>query len=366
MTPKTVNVVLTGDKNYVYPMGVLITSIAENLSKNTKLRVFLFVQGFDENDKAELNKLLLQYNFLNIVYVDMDKYLHYFKECDVSTFRLQYISLATYFRLLMFKILPDDVDWCFYIDGDMTIDTDLAKLQSEIPENKLFAGVMEVFAMTERKTILAHLLKMTDFSKFAKNPFEAPYFNAGFFLANIGKLRKINIFDKMMDFLRRYPNPVYADQDTLNATIGQMYNKDIVLLDPAYNVFCNISYRKDFESPIYSAKQVKEAFKKPKIYHFVGWEKPWKVKTQHFFDVWWKYAKKSPFYNVLKKSKPKVYQKQEKYLVLSIPLLCVNYTSNRKKFYLLSLINILTVRLSRHKRSYWLFNAVPVLSIYKR
>lgn len=365
MIPKCVNVVLTGDKNYVYPMGVLITSIAENLSQNTKLRVFLFIHNFSEQDKQELNVLMNKYDFLQIEYVDMDKYLHFFKECDASTFRLQYISLATYFRLLMFKILPDDVDWCFYVDGDMTVDTDLAKLQASVPADKLFAAVMEVFAMTERDTILSHLMKMTDFKKFAKDPFSAPYFNAGFFLANIKQLRKLNIFEKMMDFLTRYPNPVYADQDTLNATIGQPYNKDIVFLDPKYNVFCNISYRKDFASPIYSDKQVRRAFKKPIIYHYVGWEKPWKVKTQHFFDVWWKYAKKSPFYNVLCASKPKPYIKMDKYYLLSIPVFSIKNTENRKKCYLFSFINIFTVRYSQYKRSYFLFNAIPVFSIYK-
>ena len=72
-----------------------------------------------------------------------------------------------------------------------------------------------------------------EFFLFSKNPLKYPYFNAGFFLVNIKLAKELNIFEKMFDFLNRHPNPPYADQDTLNAVIGQQYSDLINYLEPS-------------------------------------------------------------------------------------------------------------------------------------
>ena len=147
---------------------------------------------------------------------------------------------------------------------------------------------------------------MEDFKNFQKDALKYPYFNAGFFLVNIKLANELNIFEKMFDFLNRCPNPPYADQDTLNAIIGQKYSELINYLEPSYNVFCNMNYEQPFNDAFYNEEIIKKSFKNPKIYHYAGANKPWiNMEIENYYDVWWKYLKLSP-YRKLKNPKKKI------------------------------------------------------------
>ena len=150
---KYVNIVLTSDKNYIKIISVTMTSILENLSKDKTARFFLFTQGFTNKDIKEIGQLKKKYD-CEIINISMEKYLHLFDFVDISTFKNKYISLACYFRLLMLKILPEDVDECFYVDGDMIVDCDLSEIK--LPDDKIFAAVMEAHAMQYKEIILEH------------------------------------------------------------------------------------------------------------------------------------------------------------------------------------------------------------------
>lgn len=118
----------------------------------------------------------------------------------ISTFKNKYISLATYYRLLMFKILPEDVDKCFYIDGDMIIDTDLSIIYDNLREEKLASVVVEPLAMQHKKSILPHCYEVEDFKNFQNDALEYPYFNTGLFLVNIKLANELNLFKKCLIF----------------------------------------------------------------------------------------------------------------------------------------------------------------------
>ena len=289
-----INFVLTGDKNYVVPLSVLMTSILTNTSKKFTPRFFLFTTGFSAANLKKINKLK-EIRDCEIINVPVESYLHYFKNQDVNS-RLNYITQAAFYRLLLFKILPSNIDKCFYMDGDMIVAGDLARIYQQFPKDKLAAFVMTVWAMTHRKTMLTHLAQIPDFKLFNKNPYEAPYLNSGIFLINLKRAKKLKIFEKILDFLSHHTKLPYPDQDALNAVIGQRYHTEVVLLDPSYNVFCDIFYGTKWDTHVYTQKQIQKAFKKPIVYHFGGPNKPWiNDKAAHHYQVWWHYWQLSPF-----------------------------------------------------------------------
>ena len=305
MKNKYINFVLCGDKNFIVPITVVITSILTNINKSRITRFFLLTTDFSDNEINTILKLKKKYNF-ELINIDMNNYKDFFDKMDISTFKNQYISLATYYRLLMFKILPEDVDKCFHIDSDMIIDTDLSTVYDNLTEDKLAAVVVEPLAMQHRKSILSHCYEIEDFKNFQKDALKYPYFNTGLFLVNIKLAKELNIFEKMFDFLNRHPNPPYADQDTLNAIIGQKYSNLINYLEPSYNVFCDIDYEQPFSDAFYSEKIIKASFKNPKVYHYAGANKPWiNTKVANYYDIWWKYLKLSP-YRKMKNPKEKI------------------------------------------------------------
>ncbi len=360
MMKKTMNIVLTGDANYVYPLGVLMVSVMENLNPDYRARFFLFVSDFDDAARTQLNKLHDKYD-CDIIYYDMTQYLHLFSAIDVSTFRLGYISLATYYRLLMMKILPDDVDKCFYIDGDMICGGDLSKIYEQNTDNILASVVVEILAMTNRDTTLGHLLEWDEFKPLAEN--RVPYFNAGFLLINIRRAKELKLFDAAFEFLRAHPNPPYADQDTLNAIIGQKYPDEILFLPPEYNVFCDIDYSRKYNAPTYTRAQIRRAFRHPVIYHYAGGNKPWiNSSVRHFYRVWWKYAKKSPWARELF-ARPRGFNVKSIRLFNAVEIIKIITSADTQKIMLMGFIPLWSRQRMYNITRYKLFNLIPLMKV---
>ena len=113
------------------------------------------------------------------------------------------------------------------------------------------------------------------------------YFNAGFMLLNIEKMREKYSFDTYLDAIEEWNYQMDApDQDILNYVHWQYvgyvdYGK--------YDLFARIAHN---EGSTYN--EVKQSVA---IIHYAG-TKPWDADNCHF-DIeylWWEYAKQTPFY----------------------------------------------------------------------
>lgn len=291
-----VNFVLTGDNNYVVPLGVCMTSILLNLAKDRCARFYLFVEGFTKDDMNRIEGIK-KVRQCEIIFINMENYKHLFSCIDTSKFILQYVNLVVYYRLLMLDILPNDVDKCFYIDGDMIIDSDLSYLYDKFDEQNILGAVIEILAMQYKDSILKHFMEWEELERFQIYPSKNPYFNAGFFLLNVKKAKELQLFKQAFIFLEKHPNPPYADQDTLNYIIGQTYPQLVQYFPPSYNVFCDMHHDVDlYYDAFYDKKDIQDAFAHPRIYHYGGANKPWKNrKVRFFYSIWWRYCHLSPW-----------------------------------------------------------------------
>lgn len=359
MAQDFVNIVLTGDENYVIPMGVAMNSIIKNLSRNKTARFFLLVSGWDKKQEQEIRKL----RNCVIEIIHAEKHLHYFNSVDINKFKLSYIkSLTPYYRLLIPKVLPQDVDKVFYFDADMIADADLSELQDYVPDNILIAAVAELVANVGYKRVLAHLKEYREFDKFNTNRFSAPYFNAGFFLMNLKMARELNIFDDFMTFLGNHPNPPYADQDTLNAVCGQKYSDKTLLLHPRWNVFADMPLDVNtYGGFLYPFHMVHEAFQAPYIYHYAGPNKPWiNNDCTNFIEVWHRYYRLSPFFE----SNKDEYLNIQQYGWINVFGIPVIRTITKAKEYKSFLFGVLPIkRIYADKRKYY-FCGIPVVKLF--
>ena len=129
-----------------------------------------------------------------------------------------------------------------------------------------------------------------------KEPYK--YFQAGTILFNLEEFRKTYTVEEMMDFAMSYQWEL-LDQDVLNY-LAQGKTK---FIDMAWNVMMdwrNIRI-KDIISlaPRYLYQEYMNARKHPKIIHYAGPDKPWDIPYCDFAEVFWHYAKKTPFYEII-------------------------------------------------------------------
>lgn len=367
-----INFVLTGDNNYVAPLGVCITSILLNLADDKFARFYLFVEDFTDDDIKSMEEVK-KVRPCEIIFVNMKDYAHLFSAIDTKKFVLKYVNLVVYYRLLMLDILPDDVEKCFYIDGDMIIDSDLSNLYDNFNDRNIIGAVVEVLAMQNRNNILKHFMEWEELSNFHNDPLKFPYFNAGFFLLNVKKAKELNLFKQAFDFLEKHPNPPYADQDTLNYIIGQKSPQLVEHFPPSYNVFCDMHHDIElYYDAFYDMKDIQDAFSCPKIYHYGGPNKPWiNRNVKFFYSIWWRYCHLSPWYNMLQPAENNEYtngnqtnfnnsiQFNKKKLVYKlfniIPIFKKLVKYSEKKYYFLGIRIFTKTQINIYKKTYRLF-----------
>ncbi|WII09730.1 HAD-IA family hydrolase [Methanomassiliicoccales archaeon LGM-DZ1] len=289
-----IDFVLTGDRNYVDQIVVTCTSILANLDRSRRASFHLFMRDINPDYEKRL-LALKKFRDCDIEIYSMEQYEKLFADVDITTFHNSYINIVCYYRLLIFKILPETVHKVFYVDGDMIINTDLAPIYDGLGKS-LFAAVVEIYAMDKREEVLAHVYGWDEYALFVKDPMAAPYFNAGFFLVDLDQARSIGLWSSFRRFFDCHPNPPFADQDILNATIGQANHDKVKFLPPHYNVFCdfNIDYSRSFTRSYYPSEQIADSFRAAKIMHYAGGNKPWNYCNCHYYREWWQYAAMSP------------------------------------------------------------------------
>lgn len=261
------NVLYTCDNNYVWIMGISLISLYENNRHVTDIRVYLL--GEDISDE---NKVILA----NIA----EKYERKIEVIDVPQLDIPHSlvssrwPLSAYTRLFSGQLLPEDVDKVLYLDCDTIIVKPIDDIWDIPFGEKLILGV---------KDCIGGLYK--------KNIGIAPddiYINAGVLLLNLNGLRKINIYDSIDSFMKKYIKTInYADQDVLNGMfstkIGAINPKfDVMTIDVVHTYDEIIRLRKP--TCFYTEEELKKATDNPSIIHYTTnmlVVRPWFSNSNH-------------------------------------------------------------------------------------
>jgi len=253
--------VISFTENYFIPACVCLSSILKHTSGNECFHVVcLSNEDLPNYIKIEMKKLSLKrlrFTFLNLSGVLSDVYIDE-----------RYTEAASY-RLLLPDLLTQ-YDKVLYIDCDVVVRNDLAKLYREVDvSNYYLAGVFEA-TLDFQKEYLVQL---------GVQP--GHYINSGFLLINLEELRKDDMVSKFLE-ASKVSYLQFPDQDVINV----LCQNKILGLSPVYNsirTFFLPQYKNDFLSH-YSLNDWKDVQKYGTI-HYTG-AKPWDAYTVKF-DVWW-------------------------------------------------------------------------------
>ena len=172
-------------------------------------------------------------------------------------------SVAMWYRLMLPKLVPD-VSRIIYADIDIIFCRDLI----DIYELELGDNVLAAVPTRMNK-----------------------YFNSGFLLMDLDKIRSENIYEKWIADSRenQYRNP---DQDVLNYTL-----KGRVLFLPLRYNFQLSHGSRIFK--IYSETELDDLKHNLAVLHYSDYMKPWFPRGQRpvFSDLWWRVARETGLYD---------------------------------------------------------------------
>jgi lipopolysaccharide biosynthesis glycosyltransferase len=276
-----VPVVYSSDDNYAKYLCVSIASLIGNASKQNNYDIIVLDGGISDLNKEYISNMS-QKN-VSIRFLDIKPFI-----CDIrkKLFVSGHVSEATYYRLFICDILKD-YQKIIYLDCDITFNDDVANLYNEkMKKDDLVAAVPDIGLIASREIQdIEYFYNMIGVDKIEH------YFNAGVLIMNLDAMRKFDFSNKVSEFLNRVKTPRFHDQDTLNA----ICLNHVTFLPFKYNYWGNFKYenpgyREYFKQPWLD--KFETTSKKPSLIHY----KPWVMPKIEKADVFWKYARQTPFY----------------------------------------------------------------------
>ena len=281
-------ITLSADDYYVPYVGAVITSILENSNKGNNYDIFIMNKDISVSNKQRLKDIFANKNNFSLRFIDISRYENRFKKL----FTRGHFTVETWFRLLLPEILPK-YKKMLYIDSDLIVNNDLADLYNEKIDGYLLAACHDADtaglyngAEKNKKYYMDHILKI-------KKPYE--YFQAGVILFNLEEFRKTYSTDEMLKYASSYDFEL-LDQDVLN----NLAQGRIKYLDMSWNVMFDWNNFRISEIISKAPKRLYDeymmAHTHPKIIHYAGPDKPWHQPLSDYAEVFWKYARKTVFY----------------------------------------------------------------------
>lgn len=253
---ESIKVISASDSNYARHLGAMMVSLLENTSSKENIE-FLIIDGdISVEDKERLYECSEKYGCkITFLKLNPDRY----KNLTVKS----YVSQVTYFRIFLPEILDSSIKKGIYLDCDLIVKGDIAKLW-EIDVSQYFLAAVEDIGMENTG----------DFGAVVKRHIGMPrrikYFNAGVLIINIDKWRTANISDKLRDYLLVNKEKItFADQDGLNAVFMEQW----LSLPMEWNLQSCI-----FEllnKNRITRKDMMDAVLNPMIIHYTEKSKPW-------------------------------------------------------------------------------------------
>ncbi len=254
------------DNNYVPMLWSSVNSIYKNKTEKYFYDIkVLHGESVNKTNVKKFEQCFNKENF-NIEFVDVTPYI---LPLSNKLHTRDYYSKTTYYRLFIPNMYKD-IDKALYIDSDVILNTDIAKLFNENLDGYLVGAIGDQAVSLCGDFILyvENKIGVSDYSK---------YFNAGVLLMNLKLLRKVDFEGLFIEMLTKIKFTVAQDQDYLNS----ICKGNVKFLDDRWNVM-----------PISpDNKERKDAF----LIHYNLANKPWFTEDVLYRKSFWHYSIDNPF-----------------------------------------------------------------------
>lgn len=268
------------DDAYIPLLAVALQSLIDNASKNYYYCIKVLHTDVQEAHAKQIKKF--ESENVNIEFVDLNYYINKVKD---KLYTRDYYTNTTYFRLFLPELYPQ-YDKVLYLDSDIIVVGDISELYNTDMGTNLVAAAPDDI-IQKNKVFQDYAELVVGVAKYQH------YFNAGVLLMNLDELRKFNFQEKFLYLLEKIKFSVAQDQDYLN----RLCKGRVTLVSHDWDV---MPYVNDETKP-----------EDIKLIHYNFAYKPWHFEDITYNEYFWKYAKKTEFYNEILKIKGSYTEEQK-------------------------------------------------------
>lgn len=285
-----VSVVLAADNNYSPYLATSIASCISNTSIENNYRFVVLHRDISQDNQNLITGLAQNKDNVHIEFVNILPMVY-----EYTLNAREHISTETFYRFLILDIMKD-CEKVIYIDCDLIVCDDIAKLYKQNMGDNLIAAVRDADFTGQLNMPGSTALEYAKNVLRLDNPYD--YFQAGVIMLNIPEMRKITSVNELLNIADKDLYR-YSDQDILNVLCqGRVH-----FLDMEWNHIFDCNGERVKNVITWAPACVNEAYMKarlnPKIIHYAGWLKPWNKPEEEFAPSFWKYAKLTPYYEVM-------------------------------------------------------------------
>lgn len=282
-TNEIIPIFFTIDDGYAPLLGVALKSMIENASPDYKYKVHIIHEDVSDENQKKICALASD-NF-DIEFDSMKDSLKDITDRAENHLRCDYFTLTIYFRLFIPEMFPQ-YDKGIYIDSDIIVPGDISKLY-QIDLKDKYIGACPDHSVSDVPPLAKYMEQAIGIDRYH-------YINSGVLLMNLKKLREKKLSSRFLSLLNTYHfDTIAPDQDYLNA----MCYGNIEYLDECWDVMPNKAGKAELENPM--------------LIHYNLFDKPWCYDGIQYENYFWDYAKKTVFYDDVKKMKEGFTDKQK-------------------------------------------------------
>jgi len=285
-----VAICMSSSNYYVPYLTVALSSLVAHINNENNYDIIILTTSITEENKKILTNLLSAKN-VSIRFYNPKEYFQDIK----ALYTCDHLSFETYFKLSI-PLFMQEYKKVLFLDSDIVVNCNLAELYNtdlgQYPIGACKCLIMQSLSNTfpDWKHYLTETLNLNNPEK---------YFQGGVLLINVQEWLKYNYSEKLIDSVQNN-NFRIVDQCALN----KLFKDNYYQIDNEYNIETlqkcflphtqNISY--DFRTIINNIR------KQPCIIHYAGKDKPWIYPDEEYANIWWQYAQRTPFYELIIKN----------------------------------------------------------------
>jgi lipopolysaccharide biosynthesis glycosyltransferase len=274
-------VVCAADNGFVMPLAVAVRSVVTNLDPRRKLTLFVLDGGISGENRRRLEQSW-----------EMDRLVVHWIRPDLEALRdlsvSDQVTIAAYFRILIGKMLPNDVRKVIYLDCDLVVLGDLGLLWDQPMEGRHCLAVQDVASpyfdseqalpdFPRRAPYLAAVRPVMNYRELGIRG-QAKYFNSGILVIDLARWRQENLTDQLLDCLHQNREHVlWWDQYALNVVLAGKWGE----LDPRWNQLAMIHTFPSWQTSPLDEATYRRIVREPWIVHFASPSKPWHYGNSH-------------------------------------------------------------------------------------